>query len=87
MKLGAYTACLHDRSLQETLKILGEFGLTSAEINAGGFIPAPHLPIQQIRASAAAREDYLGQFEGSRDAGKAARFADAHGLAHSFQRG
>jgi sugar phosphate isomerase/epimerase len=63
MKLGAYTACLHDQSLPDTLKILGELGLTSAEINAGGFIPAPHLPIEQIRASATAREDYLGQFE------------------------
>ena len=63
MKLGAYTACLHDRSLPDTLKILGECGLTSAEINAGGFVPAPHLPIQQILASAGAREDYLGQFE------------------------
>jgi len=63
MKLGAYTACLHDRSLPDTLKILGEMGLTSAEINAGGFIPAPHLPIEEIRSSATAREDYLGQFE------------------------
>ena len=62
MKLGAYTACLHDRSLDETLKILGELGLTSAEINAGGFIPAPHLPIDDILASAGAREDYLGRF-------------------------
>jgi len=63
MKLGAYTACLHDRSLSETLKVLGELGLTSAEINAGGFLPAPHLPIEQLRASTVAREDYLGQFE------------------------
>ena len=62
MKLGAYTACLHDRSLDETLKILGELGLTSAEINAGGFIPAPHLPIDDILAGAGAREDYLGRF-------------------------
>jgi sugar phosphate isomerase/epimerase len=62
MKLGAYTACLHDRSLDETLKILGELGLTSAEINAGGFIPAPHLPIDDILASDGAREDYLGRF-------------------------
>ena len=66
MKLGAYTACLHDRSLDETLKILGELGLTSAEINAGGFIPAPHLPIDDILASAGAREDYLGQFAAGR---------------------
>jgi sugar phosphate isomerase/epimerase len=62
MKLGAYTACLHDRSLDETLKILGELGLTSAEINTGGFIAAPHIPIDDILASSAAREDYLGRF-------------------------
>src|SRR6185312_16557784 len=55
-------ACLHDRSLDETLKILGELGLTSAEINTGGFIGAPHIPIDDILASAAAREDYLGRF-------------------------
>jgi sugar phosphate isomerase/epimerase len=62
MKLGAYTACLHDRSLDETLRILGELGLTSAEINTGGFIGAPHLPIDDILASTGAREDYLGRF-------------------------
>jgi sugar phosphate isomerase/epimerase len=62
MKLGAYTACLHDRSLDETLKILGELGLTSAEINTGGFVAAPHIPIDDILASAGAREDYLGRF-------------------------
>jgi sugar phosphate isomerase/epimerase len=62
MKLGAYTACLHDRPLDEMLKILGELGLTSAEINTGGFIAAPHIPIDDILASAGAREDYLGRF-------------------------
>ncbi len=63
MKLGAYTACLHDRSLPETLKILQEMGLTSAEINAGGFVQAPHLPIELLLSSPAAREEYLGQYE------------------------
>jgi sugar phosphate isomerase/epimerase len=63
MKLGAYTACLHDRSLPEALKILREMGLTSAEINAGGFIPAPHLPAAELLASAAAREQYLGLYQ------------------------
>ena len=62
MKLGAYTACLHDRSLDETLKILGELGLTSAEINTGGFVGTPHIPIDDLLASAGAREDYLGRF-------------------------
>jgi len=37
-------------------------GLTSAEINAGGFIPAPHLPIADVLSSADARSAYLGQF-------------------------
>ena len=63
MRLGAYTAYLHDRSLDETLKIFGELGLTSAEINTGGFIPAPHIPIDELLASAGAREDYLGRYE------------------------
>jgi sugar phosphate isomerase/epimerase len=62
MKLGAYTACLHDRSLPETLKLLRDMGLTGAEINAGGFVPAPHLPIGPLLSSPAARQDYLGQF-------------------------
>jgi len=62
MKLGAYTACLHDKPLGETLHTLRDLGLDSAEINSGGFLPAPHLPIEEIRASAGAREDYLGLF-------------------------
>jgi sugar phosphate isomerase/epimerase len=62
MKLGAYTAVLHDRSVPETLRILSELGLDSAEINSGGFLPAPHLPIADIKASKDAREEYLGQF-------------------------
>ena len=32
MKLGAYTACLHDKSLPDALKILADLGLDSAEI-------------------------------------------------------
>jgi sugar phosphate isomerase/epimerase len=63
MKLGAYTAVLHDRSLRETLKILGELGLTSAEINAGGFVPAPHLPIEQLRQGGGTAEAYLRLFD------------------------
>jgi sugar phosphate isomerase/epimerase len=62
VRLGAYTACLHDRPLAEALQILRGLGLDSAEINSGGFLPAPHLPIEQVRASQDAREDYLAQF-------------------------
>jgi sugar phosphate isomerase/epimerase len=63
MKLGAYTAVLHDKPVDEALRILRELGLDSAEINSGGFLPAPHLPIADIRASQDARDEYLGLFE------------------------
>jgi sugar phosphate isomerase/epimerase len=63
VKLGAYTAVLHDRPIAEALDVLRDLGLESAEINSGGFLPAPHLPIAEIRASLAAREDYLGLFD------------------------
>lgn len=62
MKLGAYTAVLHDQPLTETLRTLRELGLESAEINSGGFLPAPHLPIDEIRAGQDARDGYLARF-------------------------
>jgi sugar phosphate isomerase/epimerase len=62
MKLGAYTACLHDKTLDEALEILRDLGLTSAEINAGGFIGTPHLPVERLLESATAREEYLAVF-------------------------
>jgi sugar phosphate isomerase/epimerase len=62
MKLGAYTACLHDQPIAEVLGVLRGLGLDSAEINSGGFLPAPHLPIEQVRASRDARDEYLGLF-------------------------
>jgi sugar phosphate isomerase/epimerase len=62
MKLGAYTACLHDKPVEEALGILRGLGLNSAEINSGGFLPAPHLPIERVRSSQDARDEYLGLF-------------------------
>jgi sugar phosphate isomerase/epimerase len=62
MKLGAYTACLHDLPLPEALKTLADMGLTSAEINSGGFLPSPHLPIAELLKSADARSEYLGVY-------------------------
>lgn len=63
MKLGVYTAVLHDRPLPEALQVIRALGLDSAEINSGGFVSAPHLPIADIRASQDARDEYLGHFE------------------------
>ena len=62
MKLGAYTACLHDKSLEETLAILRNLGLNSIEVNAGGFIGTPHIPVEELLESEAAREKYLAVF-------------------------
>jgi len=62
MKLGAYTACLHDKTLEETLTTLRDLGLNSVEINSGGFIGTPHLPVEELLESAEAREKYLAIF-------------------------
>ena len=62
MKLGVYTACLHDKPLGEALQVIRDLGLESAEINSGGFLEAPHLPIAELKASSGAREEYLGAF-------------------------
>ncbi|MDU0969164.1 MAG: sugar phosphate isomerase/epimerase [Actinomycetaceae bacterium] len=62
MKLGAYTACLHNYTLPEALKILKDDGLDGAEVNAGGFIPSPHCPVDLLIGSATARDEYLGVF-------------------------
>jgi sugar phosphate isomerase/epimerase len=62
MKLGAFLSCLSDRPLDEALTIVSDIGLSSVEITAGGFLPPVHLPIDQLRASTTARQDYLGQF-------------------------
>ncbi len=62
LRLGAYTACLHDLPLGDALDVLVELGLSGVEVNAGGFIPTPHLPVEAVLASDAARDDYLDEF-------------------------
>jgi sugar phosphate isomerase/epimerase len=62
LKLGAYTACLHDRPLEAALDVLESNGLTSVEVNTGGFIPSPHCQIDLLLSSAQARRDYLDVF-------------------------
>ena len=44
LKLGAYTACLHDRPLTEVLDVLKLNGLSSVEVNTGGLQLNPALP-------------------------------------------
>jgi sugar phosphate isomerase/epimerase len=63
LKLGAYTACLHDRPLAEALEVLQSNGLTSVEVNTGGFIPSPHCHVDLLLSSEQARRDYLAIFD------------------------
>lgn len=63
MKLGAYTACLHDRTLREALQVLKDLGLNSVELNSGGFLPDVHIPVAGLLASPGLREEYLAQFD------------------------
>ncbi len=66
MKLGVYNAILHDRPLPEALTVVADLGLTGIEINSGGFLPPVHIPnYDDILTSDAARDDYLGVFEGT----------------------
>lgn len=62
MKLGAYTACLHDKPLEDALAIVRDLGLNSVEINAGGFIGTPHCPVDELLVSEKARAEYLAIF-------------------------
>ncbi|KRD06747.1 sugar phosphate isomerase [Mycobacterium sp. Root265] len=66
MKLGLYNAILHDRSLPEAIAVIADLGLTGIELNTGGFLPPVHLPtLDEILVSDTARDDFLGQFEGT----------------------
>ncbi|AXE54158.1 sugar phosphate isomerase/epimerase [Aurantimicrobium sp. MWH-Uga1] len=66
MKLGVYNAILHDRSLPEAIEVVANLGLTGLEINTGGFLPPVHVPnIDEILSSDVARDEYLGNFEGT----------------------
>lgn len=66
MKLGLYDAILHDRTLPEALRVIRDAGLTGIELNSGGFLPAVHIPTMgDILDSDAARDDFLGVFEGT----------------------
>lgn len=66
MKLGVYNAILHDRTLPEAIEVVAGLGLTGIELNSGGFLPSLHIPaFDDILVSDAARDDFLGLFEGT----------------------
>ena len=43
----------------EALEVIASLGLTGAEINAGGFLPTPHLPVDELLSGAVSPADYL----------------------------
>ena len=63
MKLGVYTAILHDRPLRETLEVIASLGLTGAELNSGGFLPSPHLPVDDLLCGAVTPAEFLSTFD------------------------
>ena len=66
MKLGVYNAILHDRPLEEAIKVIADLGLNGIEINSGGFLPPVHIPeIDEIIADPAAAKAYLARFDGT----------------------
>jgi sugar phosphate isomerase/epimerase len=62
MRIGVYASCLQDLSIDEVVPILAGLGLDSIEVNVGGFIPSPHIPIERLMGSADARSEYRGAF-------------------------
>ena len=64
MKLGVYNAILHDRPLDEALKVVKELGLDGLELNTGGFLPPVHITnIDEVLENDTARDDFLGSFQ------------------------
>lgn len=63
MQIGVYTAILHDLPLPEALDVIAGLGLQGAEINAGGFLPTPHLPVDALLAGTVEPAEYLAEFE------------------------
>lgn len=66
MKLGVYNAILHDRPLEDAIKVIADLELNGIEINSGGFLPPVHIPeIDEIIADPAAAKAYLARFDGT----------------------
>jgi len=66
VKLGVYNAILHDRPLEDAIKVIAGLGLNGIEINSGGFLPPVHIPeIDEIITDPAAAKAYLAHFDGT----------------------
>jgi sugar phosphate isomerase/epimerase len=62
MQVGLYLAALMDYSLEDALRMTRDWGLTEAEVPAGGFNPYDHCNPGELVGSQAARDDFLQKF-------------------------
>lgn len=65
MNLGVYTSCMHEVEFADMLNIVADLGLSSIEVNAGGFLASPHLPVAALMATEKARREYLATIRGA----------------------
>lgn len=63
MKLGVFTSCLHDRDLDGAIDVAVDLGLSSVELNVGGFFPAFHLHVDALLVSDHARDELRGKLD------------------------
>jgi hypothetical protein len=80
MKLGVYTAVLHDLLLPHTLDVVASLCLTAANINASHRVCAPRLPQQRCGATVNLMNDVQAGFATCRPAPAGEAAADPAGL-------
>jgi len=83
MRIGVYTSCLQDLPIEQVLPRLAGLGLDSVEVNVGGFIPSPHIPLERVVTSAGARSEYLALFATHQQAPSVREWAERHPVALS----
>lgn len=61
MQIGLVTDGLADMKLETLLPTVASFGITMVEFGCGNWSPAPHLDLDGLLASQAARADFLAR--------------------------
>lgn len=62
MRIGLYMVALHDRSLPDALDAMRAWGIETAEIAAGGFVPTPHCDAARLLEDPDRRAAWLAEF-------------------------
>lgn len=59
MRIGIFTALFGDKSLDETLDIVQSEGIQAVELGVGAYPGAPHIEVDRLLESDAARSDFM----------------------------